>query len=81
MSNVAGNSSSLNPTHSIFFFAPRGYSSTAAYEPLTQVLNICGYYLQFGPDPSLPPFYAAAPGYQTHYRFRLMEIEEPRENN
>ena len=81
MSNVAGISSSLNPTHSIFFLAPLGYSSTAAYEPLTQVLNICGYYLQFGSNPSLPSFYVATPGYQLHYRYRLMEIEEPSEKN
>jgi uncharacterized protein (TIGR02599 family) len=81
MAGFSGFSTAANPTHSIFFVAPLGYASTTTSQTLTQLLNICGYYVQFGKDTSLPALLTAAVGYQPRYRYRLMELLEPTENN
>jgi uncharacterized protein (TIGR02599 family) len=65
---------------SVFFLAPLGYTATrngSATAQLTQMLTVCGYYLEFGPDPSVPSFYTG----NTRYRYRLMELLEPSEDN
>jgi uncharacterized protein (TIGR02599 family) len=81
MNGYGGGSATANPTHSVFFLAPLGYNTTTAYQQLTQTLNVCGYYLQFGADTTLPAFFTSAVGYLPRYRYRLMELLEPSENN
>ncbi len=77
---IAGSSypSSVYPTDAIFFQAPLGFS-TGQNTNLTQLLNTCGYFIQWGSDQNLrPSFLPASVPY--HYRFRLMEVLEPSEN-
>jgi uncharacterized protein (TIGR02599 family) len=62
------NHASLPPGHAIFFQAPVGFSTSAsAYS--TDLLNACGYFVEFGPDPAQPGFITTAQN-----RFRLMEM-------
>ena len=66
------------PTDAIFFQAPLGFSRTQ--DPsLTQLLNTCGYYIQWGNDQYLRPSFLPN-SYPYRYRFRLMELVEPSEN-
>ena len=65
------------PTDAIFFQAPLGFSQTQNAS-LTQLLNTCGYFIQWGSDQLLrPSFLPASIPYR--WRFRLMEVVEPSE--
>ena len=69
---------SVYPTDAVFFQAPLGFSATQNAS-LTQILNTCGYFIQWGSDQNLrPSFLPASVPY--HQRFRLMEVLEPSEN-
>jgi uncharacterized protein (TIGR02599 family) len=71
-------------THSIFFQAPLGFSASPYTAPtgtttqgMSNLLNTCGYYIGYGPDPrTYPTFATTAP----RSRFRLMELIEPTES-
>jgi len=65
----------VNPGHALFFQAPMGYSP--ANQGLGNLLNGCGYYVQFGEDSSFRPPFVTTP---KHYRYRLMEFFQPSEN-
>lgn len=61
-----------------FFQAPLAHTDNApTYGSLDAALNVCGYYVQFGPDSDRPPHITAP----VRYRYRLMEILVPIENN
>jgi len=62
-------------THSIFFQAPLGVSSTAANVGLSGLLNACGFYVLYGPDLAAPGFVSTV-----KYRFRLMQFLQPSDN-
>jgi uncharacterized protein (TIGR02599 family) len=81
MAGITPDQGSTVSSQSVFFVAPVGYTLTSGNNGLTQLLNVCGYYLEFGPDPSLPAFYTSALGYRPRYRYRLMELVAPAENN
>ena len=69
---------SAYPTDAIFFQAPLGFTLTQNAS-LTQLLNTCGYFIQWGSDKNLrPAFLPNSIAYR--YRFRLMEVLEPSEN-
>jgi len=81
---LAGTNSSTppRPTHSVFFFAPLGFvipdstSDTTAqnYEGLENLLNLWGYFTEYGDDtPTKPTFVTALP----RNRFRLYELMQP----
>ncbi|HSI84968.1 MAG: Verru_Chthon cassette protein C [Candidatus Methylacidiphilales bacterium] len=73
-----GGSSSLyskQVTHSVFFQAPLGYSSTGTITSLENVVNACGYYIEYMADSSQPTFVSNTPV----YRYRLMEFIQPSE--
>jgi uncharacterized protein (TIGR02599 family) len=80
---LAGNgaSSPARPLHSIFFQAPLGFAESPKYQGLVNLLNTCGYYIEFNSDGSdglgLKPPFVQSPD---RYRFRLMELIEPSEN-
>jgi uncharacterized protein (TIGR02599 family) len=69
------------PGHGVFFQAPVGYSESAAstgiqLTGLDNLLNSCGYFVQFGADtPYMPSFFATL--VKPRYRFRLMEYLQP----
>ncbi len=63
-------------THCIFFQAPLGKS--ALYSTQQKLLNACGFYLVYGPDPSVPNFLPSSSA--NRYRYRLMEFLQPSES-
>ena len=88
---VSGQGSALLPgitpytalTHAIFFQAPLGQvtsanssvTSSSAMGGLNSLLNTCGFYVAYGPDPSVPSFLGAA--YPSRNRYRLMQFAQP----
>jgi uncharacterized protein (TIGR02599 family) len=72
---LSGFGSQTPVTHCVFFQAPLGWSNTYT-QP--QLLNACGFYLVYGPDPNVPSF---LPGlFASRYRYRLMQFLQPSEN-
>lgn len=78
------------PTHSVFFQAPLGLTTeqdptiTKAVVPrfrdIDQALTGVGYFIEYGPDPSIPSFLKTlTPSYPERKRFRLMELNVPTE--
>lgn len=70
MPGTAGTGSAL------FFQAMLGHAAAEEHKALTNALNTCGYYVQFGSDPSIPKFHTAG----SRYRYRLMQLLVPQEN-
>ena len=81
----------IYPTIAIFFHAPLGYTNNPANAGLMNLLNTCGYYLEWASDGLAngaaaglniqPQFLArAAHPIAPRYRMRLMELLEPSEN-
>ncbi len=67
----------------IFFQTPAGESGKT-YTALTELLNACGYFIQFGSDSSISslsgrPAFLDAEKVPLRYRFRLMELSQPSE--
>ena len=78
---VCGSASSLlgadyGPTDAAFFQSPLGYSTNVANRPLNQLLNSCGYFIQFGSDQTNRPGFVKSPA---RWRYRLMELVQPTE--
>ena len=63
----------------VFFFAPLGFSNgNATLSDLPNLLNACGYYVEFGSDSNLrPSFLSSLPDKQ---RYRLIENILPTQN-
>jgi uncharacterized protein (TIGR02599 family) len=67
-----------NTGNAVFFQAPISYTTNITeFGGLDGALNACGFYVTFGPNSLLP---AHATNIQ-HYRFRLMNLLVPVENN
>ena len=64
-------------THAIFFQAPLGYSQNTSYQTLDNLLNACGYFIEYGPD--TPPGTNLFSASSTRYRYQLMEFFQPSE--
>ncbi|MHA3773816.1 Verru_Chthon cassette protein C [Verrucomicrobiota bacterium sgz303538] len=79
------------PTHAVFFNAPLGYTeelndsgssnstNSLRFGGLDNLLNGCGYFVEYGPDTDRPAFLKNVPGISERYRFRLMEMTVPTE--
>jgi len=69
-------------THAVFFQAPLGYAVNANYTNLTNGLNACGYFVQFGSDQATRPGFLNNPPANApqRYRYRLMEMTQRTEN-
>ena len=63
-------------THSVFFQAPLGFTTTSTLNSLENLLNACGYYIEYRSDSNQPGFVSANPV----YRYRLMEFIQPSES-
>jgi uncharacterized protein (TIGR02599 family) len=64
------------PGSAIFFQAPTGYFTTSTDSRLINALNTWGYYVEYGPDSSRPPFISSSI-IPTKNRFRLVEFIDP----
>lgn len=63
-------------THSCFFQAPLGYTAVGYLNNLENMLNACGYYIEYRNDPNEPSFVSST----AVYRYRLMEFIQPAES-
>ncbi len=62
----------------VVFQAPTGWTENAAtYGGLENLLNACGFYIQYGPDDTLPAPFPAPPS--PKYRYHLMQAMQPTE--
>jgi len=68
----------------VYFQSPRAYSTDAALQSSTGLLNACGYYVFFGSnqlyEPTAVTSQIAAGRTTERYRYRLMQGMEPTEN-
>jgi uncharacterized protein (TIGR02599 family) len=64
------------PGSAVFFQAPTGYFSNSTDSSLNAALNTFGYYVEYGPDSSPPPFISTSI-IPTKNRFRLVEFIDP----
>jgi len=73
-------------TQCVFFHAPLGVSSAVAtnsdpaFRGLENLLNVWGYYVEFGDDSTLRPSFITKTVAPLRWRFRLMEFGLPSEN-
>jgi len=67
-------------TQGIFFQAPLGRTRHTDFQGMTHLLNVCGFFVQFGDDAVLRPDVAIFRNIPSKSRFRLMELVEPSEN-
>jgi len=65
-----------DPSHSVFFHAPAGFSENATN--LHSLLNTCGFFVELGNDSGLLP--GILPAAFARERFRLMQLLEPTED-
>ncbi len=73
---LTGMTSYTPVTHAVFFQAPMGESTNSAYVNLDKLLNACGFYVAYGPDPSVPSFLGTSSA-MSRYRYRLMQFTQP----
>jgi uncharacterized protein (TIGR02599 family) len=81
--NLPEVSTSLRPSHAVFFQAPLGLvGSGSAYTGLENLLNSLGFYIEFGDDTAArPDFFTNLPNQPpAAYRYRLMQAIQPSEN-
>jgi len=64
----------------IFFQAPTGFVQEQANRPKASLLNVLGYYIEFGSDDIFKPG-VVKPLVATRSRYRLMEVAQPAERN
>jgi len=83
---VCGNSAEIldsvpnTVTQAIFFQAPLGETRNAGLRGLPQLLNACGFYVQFNDDVAFRPAGGIFQNIEHKYRFRLMELLQPSED-
>ncbi len=76
---LMGTGDNVHPTQAVFFQAPLGAATSGSYSSLVQLLNTCGYFVEWGSDQYLntrPPFLPTTT-IPYRFRFRLMELIEP----
>jgi len=61
-------------THAVFFQVALGYTDDTDYAGMGNLLNACGYFVQYADDGSRPAFLSSQP---PRYRFRLMQFTQP----
>ena len=61
----------------IFFQAPLGFSTTPAIRTMSDLLNSCGYYVEYADTETLPSPFPSPPA---RYRYRLMQALDSSEN-
>lgn len=69
-------SGTIVPGSGVFFQAPTGYFTNNSSSSLNAALNTWGYYVEYGPESSRPPFISTSI-IPTKNRFRLVEFIDP----
>ena len=69
-------SGTIVPGSGVFFQAPTGYFTNNSASSLNAALNTWGYYVEYGPESSRPPFISTSI-IPTKNRFRLVEFIDP----
>jgi len=78
-SGSGGAPGTVNTGEAVFFQAPLHYVvDTADYGGTDSLLNVCGYYVSFTTNSTVPPHVS---GISNPYRYRLMQMLVPAENN
>jgi uncharacterized protein (TIGR02599 family) len=78
MAGMNGYPGVLGTGTATFFQAPLAYTDDApSYGQMDAALNVCGFYVDFGPDSDRPLHITSA----QRYRYRLMQILVPIEEN
>jgi len=79
---TAGISISGNGTtgQAVFFQAPTGFVQLQDNRPKSSLLNVLGYFIEFGSDDTFKPG-AVSSLVPTRSRYRLMEVAQPAERN
>jgi uncharacterized protein (TIGR02599 family) len=79
--NVSGLlSPGQTPGQAVFFQAPTGFVQKQDNRPKSSLLNILGYYIEFGNDDAFKPD-AVMERTTKRYRYRLMEVAQAAEKN
>ena len=68
-------------SQAVFFQAPLGQTTNTSLRGLPNLLNSCGYFVQFNSDASFRPSLAIFGGVREKWRFRLMELIDPSESS
>jgi uncharacterized protein (TIGR02599 family) len=80
--SISGNGTTGNGTtgQAVFFQAPTGFVQLQDNRPKSSLLNVLGYYIEFGTDDTFKPgtVKSLVP---TRSRYRLMEVAQPAERN
>lgn len=87
VSNLPASPEKTLPGHGMFFQAPLGYTEVEdggalKFRQTDRMLMGCGYFVEFGPDPTRPTFLNRADmktATPSRERFRLMELNLPSE--
>ena len=78
---AAANVSGLVTTgQAVFFQAPTGFVQLQDNRPKASLLNVLGYYIEFGTDDTYKPG-AVSSLVRSRSRYRLMEVAQPAERN
>ncbi len=75
---LSGVNSQPHPTHAMFFIAPLGSSSSCSGLP--NLLNTCGYYIEYNNNSTSEPAFLASITSAVRSRDRLMEMIVPSES-
>jgi len=67
-----------NTGQALFYQTPAGYSASTNYAGLENLLNTCGFYVEFTTNNLVPPHVAPT---GNPYRYRLMQLMVPSEDN
>ena len=84
--SLLGTGTSARPTHAVFFQAPLGFTNQSDLQPLKNLLNTWGYWIEYSSDDESRPDFIRAVDTTIHgqstarSRFRLMEMMEPTES-
>lgn len=79
-SNSTTGNSTATTGQAVFFQAPTGFVQLQDNRPKSSLLNVLGYYIEFGTDDTFKPG-AVSKLVPTRSRYRLMEVAQPAERN
>ncbi len=77
---AAGLSGLVTPGQAVFFQAPTSFVQSQDNRPKESLLNVLGYYIEFGNDDGFKPS-TVKTKVPVRYRYRLMEVAQPAERN
>jgi len=76
---VPGGSDLITPGHAVFFQAPLGHTEIEDYRKLDDLLNGCGFYVEYADDSGNWPDFIQNMNTGTNHSYRLVEWTQPAE--